>query len=271
MADLGPVPVGDLEVADRIAKAVRRGRAADRRPTLEQLLAAFGEEQPTTEARRRIARALALAGVATTPDLLEAAPGQRVALEVRGPRKRHVLPLAILGLVALLGAAAALATTLDTSSTETGANLPAGTTTTATTTTAAPATTTQAGKPTPNEPSAAERRRERRAREKRAREKLARQRRAAARAAARRRVTVRLTASQPTFLCVDGDGRRLFNGTLSGSRTFRAREVRMNVGLGPTTRVTANGRAVPLTSSPTGIRLTPKGQALLPSGTRPCA
>jgi hypothetical protein len=270
MADVGPVPVGDLEVADRIARAVRRGRAADRRPTLEQLLAAFGEDQPTTDARRRIARALALAGVATTPDLLEAAPGQRVALEVRRPRKRHALLLGLLALVALLGAAAALATTLDTSSTETGANLPAGTTT-ATTTTAAPATTTQASKTTPKEPSAAERRRERRAREKRDREKRARERQAAARAAARRRVTVRLTASQPTFLCVDGDGRRLFNGTLSGSRTFRAREVRMNVGLGPTTRVTANGRAVPLTSSPTGIRLTPKGQALLPRGTRPCA
>jgi hypothetical protein len=268
MAELGPVPVGDLEVADRIAKAVRRGRAADRRPTLEQLLAAFGEQQATNEARRRIARALALAGVATTPDLLEAAPGQRVALEVRGSRKRHVLLLAILALVVLLGAAAALATTLDTSSTETGANLPSGTTTTATTTTTEPTTTTQT---TPQGPSTAERRRQRRAREKRAREKLARERRAAARAAARRRVTVRLTASQPTFLCVDGDGRRLFNGTLSGSRTFRAREVRMNVGLGPTTRVTANGRAVPLTSSPTGIRLTPKGQALLPRGTRPCA
>jgi hypothetical protein len=271
MADVGPVPVGDLEVADRIAKAVRRGRAADRRPTLEQLLAAFGEQQPTTEARRRIARALALAGVATTPDLLEAAPGQRVALEVRGSRRRHVLPLGILAILVLLGAAAALATTLDTSSTETGANLPAGTTTTATTTTAAPTTTTQASKPTPNQPSAAQRRRQRLAREKRARQKLARQRRAAARAAARRRVTVRLTASQPTFLCVDGDGRRLFNGTLSGSRTFRARQVRMNVGLGPTTHVTANGRAVPLTSSPTGIQLTPKGQTLLPRGTRPCA
>jgi hypothetical protein len=272
MADVGPVPIGDLEVADRIAKAVRRGRAADRRPTLEQLLAAFGEDQATNEARRRIARALALAGVATVPDLLEAAPGQRVALEVRGPRKRHVLLLGILALAVLLGAAAALATTLDTSSTETGANLPAGTTTApTTTTTTAPTTTTQATTTTPKEPSAAERRRERRAREKRAREKRERERRAAARAAARRRVTVRLTATQPTFLCVDGDGRRLFNGTLSGSRTFRAREVRMNVGLGPTTRVTANGRAVPLTSSPVGIRLTPKGQALLPRGTRPCA
>jgi hypothetical protein len=273
MADVGPVPIGDLEVADRIAKAVRRGRAADRRPTLEQLLAAFGEDQATNEARRRIARALALAGVATVPDLLEAAPGQRVALEVRGPRKRHVLLVGILALMVLLGAAAALATTLDTSSTETGANLPADTTTAATTTTSttAPTTSTQTTTTTPKEPSAAERRRERRARQKRAREKRERERRAAARAAARRRVTVRLTATQPTFLCVDGDGRRLFNGTLSGSRTFRARDVRMNVGLGPTTRVTANGKAVPLTSSPVGIRLTPKGQTPLPRGTRPCA
>jgi hypothetical protein len=269
MADVGPVPVGDLEVADRIAKAVRRGRAADRRPTLEQLLAAFGEQQPTTEARRRIARALALAGVATVPDLPEAAPGQRVALEVRGAGRRHGLLFGLLMLVALLGAAAALATTLDTSSTETGADLPADTTT-ATTTATTQSTTTQASTATPKEPSAAERRRQRLARERRAREKRERE-RAAARAAARRRVTVRLTASQPTFLCVDGDGRRLFNGTLSGSRTFRAREVRMNVGLGPTTRVTANGRAVPLTSSPTGIRLTPKGTAVLPRGTRPCA
>jgi hypothetical protein len=269
MADVEPVPVGDLEVADRIAKAVRRGRAADRRPTLEQLLAAFDESEPTAEARRRIARALALAGVATTPDLLEAQPGQRVALEVRGPRKRHVLVIGVLTLVVLLGAVAALASTLDTSSTETGANLPADTTTTATTTT--PETTTTPAASTPKQPSAAERRRQRRAREKRAREKRAGARGGGARAAARRRVTVRLTATQPTFLCVDGDGRRLFNGTLSGSRTFRAREVRMNVGLGPTTRVTANGKVVPLTSSPVGISLTPKGQTLLPRGLRPCA
>jgi hypothetical protein len=270
MADVQPVPIGDLEVADRIAKAVRRGRAADRHPTLAQLLAAFGEDQPTVEARRRAGRALALAGVATTPDLLEAAPGQRVMLEVRGPGKRHALLIGVLALALLLGAAAALATTLDTSSTENASDLPAApTTSTATTATEASTQTTTTS--APKQPSAAERRRKRRAREKRAREKREREKRAAARAAARRRVTVRLVATQPTFLCVDGDGRRLFNGTLSGTRTFRAREVRMNVGLGPTTRVTANGRAVPLTSSPTGIRLTPKGQAFLPRGTRPCA
>jgi hypothetical protein len=274
MADLGPVPVGDLEIADRIAKAVRRGRAADRHPTLEQLLAAFGESEPSVEARRRVGRALALAGVATAPDLVEAAPGQRVTLEVRGQGKRHVLLIGLAALALLLGAVAALASTLDTSSSENAGDLPAGTGTTTTApsrTTTADTTTQSTTASTPKQPSAAERRKQQRAAARRARQKRERERQAAARAAARRRVTVRLVATQPTFLCVDGDGRRLFNGTLSGSRTFRAREVRLNVGLGPTTRVTANGRAVPLTSSPVGIALTPKGSTLLARGTRPCA
>jgi hypothetical protein len=83
-------------------------------------------------------------------------------------------------------------------------------------------------------------------------------------------VTVRLNASQPTFLCVDGDGRRLFDGTLTGSRTFRARVVRLNVGLGPTTTVTANGKAVPLSGSPTGVQITPTKQSFLALGARPC-
>ena len=61
-----------------------------------------------------------------------------------------------------------------------------------------------------------------------------------------------------TFLCVEGDGKQLFNGTLSGARTFRGRVVRLNIGLGPTTRLTANGKVVPLTASPTGLELTPK-------------
>jgi hypothetical protein len=84
-------------------------------------------------------------------------------------------------------------------------------------------------------------------------------------------VTVRLDATLPTFLCVDGDGRRLFDGTLSGQRTFRARVVRMNVGLGPSTHVTANGRPVPLTASPTGVAITPTRRTFLPLGARPCA
>ena len=280
MADPQPVPARDLEVADRIARAVRRGRPVDRRPTLDQVLAAFGDREPTPAARRRAARALALAGVATVPDLLEAPPGQRVTLEVREPRRRRPLLLATVALLAVFGASAALAGTLDTSRTERAADPPAGTDAAAATDVSAttePATDSTATDPAataPDEPSATERRaRERRARERRARERRARERerRANARAAARRRVTVRLTAAQATFLCVEGDGRELFNGTLTGSRSFRARVVRLNVGLGPSTRVTANGRRVPLTASPTGVQITPRRQTLLPLGERPCA
>jgi hypothetical protein len=279
-ADPEPVPIRDLEVADRIAHAVRRGRPADRHPTLEQVVAAFGETEPTPDARRRAARALALAGVATVPDLFEAAPGQRVVLEVRRERSRRALFSGALALAAVIGAAAALASTVDLGD-DTAGDLPSDTTTTTTPTvaptteTTAPeaTTTTTATKPpatkpkAKSKPTAAERRRTRRARARRTREK----RRAAARAAARRRVTVRLVASQPTFLCVEGDGRRLFDGTLSGSRTFRARVVRLNVGLGPTTRVTANGKAVPLSGSPTGVEITPRRRSALPLGARPCA
>jgi hypothetical protein len=284
MAEPDPVSAGDLEVADRIARAVRRGAPADRRPRVEQLLAAFGEHEPTRDARRRVARAMALAGVATLPGLLEAAPGQRVVLEVREPRRRRSLRFGLLALVVVLGGAAALASTLDTSSTERAADLPSrpdtqasgepptttGATTTDTTTTDTD-TTTQPTATTPAEPSAAERRRQRRARERVARQRRARERRARALVAARRRVTVRLIASQATFLCVDGDGRELFNGTLSGARSFRAKVIRLNVGLGPTTRVTANGRTVPLTGSPTGVEITPKRRTFLPLGARPCA
>jgi hypothetical protein len=279
MAEPEPVSVQDLEVADRIARAVRGGRPADRQPTLEQIVAAFGETEPAAHTRRRAARALALAGVATVPDLLEAMPGQRVMLEVRHVRRRRALLLGVVALVVLFAAAVALATQVDLGDDNTAADLPADTTATApataTNTVTQPTATTTAAKPPPT---AAERRRAKRARERRARAQRAKARRAKAKrdkaraaAAAKRRVTVRLTASRATFLCVDGDGKQLFNGTLTGARTFRGRVVRLNVGLGPSTRVTANGKVVPLTASPTGIELTPKKQTFLPLGSRPCA
>jgi hypothetical protein len=278
MAEPEPVSVHDLEVADRIARAVRSGRPADRQPTLEQIVAAFGETEPAAHARRRAARALALAGVATAPDLLEAMPGQRVMLEVRHVRRRRALLLGVLALVVLFAAAVALATQVDLGDDNTASDLPADTTTTApataTNTVTQPTTSTAAKAP----PTAAERRRAKRIRERRARAQRAKARRAKAKrdkakaqAAAKRRVTVRLNASRATFLCVEGDGKQLFNGTLTGARTFRGRVVRLNVGLGPSTRVTANGKAVPLTASPTGLELTPKKRTFLPLGSRPCA
>jgi hypothetical protein len=289
MAEPEPVPVRDLEVADRIAKAVRGGKAADRTPTIEQLVAAFGEGEPTLEARRRAARALALAGVAAVPDVLEVAPGQRLTLEVRHVRKRGALVAGILALVLLFAAVAAAATQLDFSDDNAASSLPAdssatgpttatntvtqeptstdttSTATTATATTAAPTTSTAVPA------TASARRRAKRQRQRRAREKAARARRAKAKAAARQRVTARLNASAATFLCVEGDGRQLFNGTLTGARTFRARVLRLNIGLGPSTRLTANGKVVPLTASPTGLELTPKTRRFLPLGQRPCA
>jgi hypothetical protein len=289
MAEPEPVPVRDLEVADRIAKAVRGGKPADRTPTVDQLVAAFGEAEPTLEARRRAARALALAGVATVPDVLEAAPGQRLTLEVRHARKRGALVAGILALVLLFAAVAAAATQLDFSDDNAASSLPADSTatgpttatntvtqeptssattatgTTATGTTAAPTTSTAVPA------TASARRRLKRQRQRRARQKAAKARRAKAKAAARKRVTARLNASAATFLCVEGDGKELFNGTLTGARTFRARVLRLNIGLGPSTRLTANGKVVPLTASPTGLELTPKTRKFLPLGQRPCA
>jgi hypothetical protein len=289
MAEPEPVPVRDLEVADRIARAVRGGKPADRTPTIEQLVAAFGEAEPTVDARRRAARALALAGVAAVPDVMEAAPGQRLTLEVRHVRRRRALVGGVLALILLFAAVAAAATQLDFSDDNAASSLPAGTTATATDPTTATNTVTQettstatttagstATSTAANPPAtAAERRRAKRIRERRARAQRARASRARAkakaRAAARARVTVRLNASQATFLCVEGDGKQLFNGTLSGARTFRGKVVRLNIGLGPTTRLTANGKVVPLTASPTGLELTPKSQKFLPLGARPCA
>jgi uncharacterized membrane protein len=281
MAEPENVPVRDLEVADRIAKAVRGGRPADRTPTVEQIVAAFGEPEPTVDARRRASRALALAGVATVPDVMEAAPGQRVTLEVRHERKSRALVGGIVALVLLFAAVAAAATQLDFSDDKPASDLPAGTTTgptTATNTvTQEPTTstdqTTSAAATAPA--TAAERRRAKRVRERRTRQKRAKARARARRerrqAAARRRVTVRLDPRLATFLCVEGDGKQLFNGTLSSARSFRAKVVRLNIGLGPSTRVTANGKAVPLTASPTGLELTPKSRKVLPLGARPCA
>ncbi|MET0603002.1 MAG: hypothetical protein ABW167_13540, partial [Baekduia sp.] len=74
------VPLGDAALATEIANAAARGRGADRAPTLEQLLGAFGEPAPTPEARRRVAAALKVAGMGVRPDLMTAEPGPRLLL-----------------------------------------------------------------------------------------------------------------------------------------------------------------------------------------------
>ena len=312
------VPLGDAAIATEIANAAARGRGADRAPTLDQLLAAFGEPAPTPAARRRVAAALRVAGMGVRPDLLTAEPGQRLLLLPPGVSAGGSRGRALVGLLAvavILAAAAAGATLLntddtgdhvadklpsetstfpvqgdassaapassttqaETTATETTATdptttktVPAGTDTTATETTTTETTPAETTATTPDEqPDAAEAERKRAARVKRERAKAKRQ---AAAAAAGKGVTVRVDASvRPTFLCVDnGHGTTMFSGTLTGKKVFRAKRVRMNIGLA-STRITVNGNPVRLDGSPAGLDITRKGGARsLALGQRPC-
>jgi uncharacterized protein YaiL (DUF2058 family) len=315
------VPLGDAAIATEIANAAARGRGADRAPTLDQLLAAFGEPAPTPEARRRVAAALRVAGMGVRPDLLTAEPGQRLLLLPPGTSAAGSRGRALVGLLAvavILAAAAAGATLLNTGDTDdrvandlpsetstfpvqgdassaapASTTTPAKTTATTTETTATEPTTTDttATEPTTTETTptettptettattpdaeaeakatAAERKRAARIKRERA---TAKKRQAAA-VAAGKGVTVRVDASvRPTFLCVDnGHGTTMFSGTLTGKKVFRAKRVRMNIGLA-STRITVNGNPVRLDGSPAGLDITRKGGARsLALGQRPC-
>lgn len=292
------VSLADAAVAAAIARAAVSGRTADRTPTLEQLLAAFGEGEPTAQARARAAAAMRLAGVTVTPPLDSAPPGARLALAAPGsPRRRAPLVTALLALAAIAivtgtafgvsrlltdngrradqqlpattpltiaGQTAATTATTSTGTTATTETGMASTTTTATDTDATgttqtdtTTTTTTSTAPSPADKAAARRRADRR--------------RAAA--LARRPMVVALDATaRPTFLCVDdGAGGELFNGTLSGRRTFRGVHIRLNIGLA-STRVAVNGKALALPGSPAGFDISRRsGVRPLPLGQRPCA
>jgi hypothetical protein len=297
-------PRADAASPRAIAHAAARGRGADRAPTLDQLLAAFGEPAPTDAARRRVRAALEVAGMGVRPDLLNAEPGQRLLLLPPGAgsgRSGGRAAAGLAALVALLAVAVAAAAFVGSGSSGQRASddLPADTagpaassaapgttaapTTTATTSTTGTSTTgtattgtattgtVPADTTTPAAPAdtAAEIQAKRHARAVRIRrERAARQRAAAADST----VTVRVDASvRPTFLCVDdGAGRQLFGGTLTGKQTFKGQRVRLNIGLA-STRITVNGNPVRLDGSPAGLDVTRKGGArALPLGKRPC-
>jgi hypothetical protein len=61
------VSLADADRAAQIARLAAQGSGSDRAPTLEHLLLAFDEPDPTPEARERIAAALRMAGVAMRP------------------------------------------------------------------------------------------------------------------------------------------------------------------------------------------------------------
>ena len=254
-----PVPVGDLEIAQRIAGAARSGARADREPTLEQLLSAFGEAEPTPQARTRIASALTLAGLRATPTVHEAHPGERMKLSPPGGggRGRAVLAVGVLALV--IGAAAAVAALSgggggDKNKSAADA-LPA--TTTQATATTPPATATETTPATtPATP---------------AKKKTARKKKKAKPAAPKRVVVKLVPGPQASYLGVDhGPGTPTTETTLSAPLTFKGKRVRLNVGLS-SVNVTVNGKPFKLAFSPSGYDIGLKKRTFLPQGQRPCA
>jgi len=87
-------------------------------------------------------------------------------------------------------------------------------------------------------------------------------------------VTLQVRTSVPTYACVDrGEGTEIvYQGTLDGSRTFRGRRLRVNLGK-TSVQLRVNGKPVPLEPgpNPAGFEFTPKGRKELPVGQRPCA
>jgi hypothetical protein len=253
-----PVPVGDLEIAQRIAGAARSGARADREPTLEQLLSAFGEGEPTPEARTRIASALTLAGLRATPTVHEAHPGERLKLRAPGGGGRARVLLGIGALVLVIAAAAVAAAMSDGGGgkDDRAANALPATTTTATTETTPPPTSTATTPATPAKP------------KKKAKKKT----KAKPKPAAPKQVVVRLVpGDQASYLCVDhGPGTPETETTLSAPLTFKGKRVRLNVGLS-SVHVTVNGKPFTLAFSPSGYDIGVTKRTFLPQGQRPCA
>jgi len=250
-----PVPVADLEIAQRVAGAARSGGRAEREPTLEQLLGAFGEAEPTPDARTRVASALTLAGVRATPTVHEAHPGERVKLRLPsgGGHGRVFLAVGVLALA--IGAGAAIAAVGGGGG---GGNdnptAPAAPPTTTQTTATTPPTTTAATPPV-TKPKATKKKKAKKQKP-----------------AAPKQVVVRLVPTdQASYLCVDhGPGTPTTETTLATPLTFKGKRVRINVGLS-SVRVTVNGKPFALAFSPSGYDIRVKKRTFLPQGQRPCA
>jgi cytoskeleton protein RodZ len=88
-----------------------------------------------------------------------------------------------------------------------------------------------------------------------------------------KRVTLKVTPTVPTYMCVDkGAGTPVvFQGITATPQTFRGKHLRINLGK-TSVALVANGKKVPLTPgpNPTGFDFTPRAQKELPTGQRPC-
>ena len=89
-----------------------------------------------------------------------------------------------------------------------------------------------------------------------------------------RRVSLRVTPSTPTYICVDhGAGTPvLYDHTIYAAQTFRGKRVRVRLGKRDV-RLRMNGKPVEVTPGPdpAGFAFTPRGSRELPVGERPCA
>jgi hypothetical protein len=248
-----PVPVRDLEIAQRVAGAARSGGRAEREPTLEQLLGAFSEAEPTPEARTRVASALTLAGVRATPTVHEAHPGERVKLRLPSSGGGGRVFVAVGVLTLAIGAGAAIAAVSGGGGGNDNPTPPAAPVTTTQTTATTPPPTT-ATTPPVTKPKATKKKTKKK------------------KPAAPKQVVVRLVPTdQASYLCVDhGPGTPTTETTLATPLTFKGKRVRINVGLS-SVRVTVNGKPFALAFSPSGYDIRVKKRTFLPQGQRPCA
>lgn len=280
-----PVRLGDLEVAQRIAQLSASAEPRQRVVPVAQLLAAFGEREPTDEAMERVRAALRMAGVVTIPDFATADPAAKV--ELRPPRRAAAAaaggaasaalqalrsgkapgplppPVAAALLAVVLLVFVLIASTINGGEEETqplaSTTLPRSTAATATTaTTAPPATTAEPVVTEPTVEEAEQEEAERRARARRARERRARERERRARARERARksksfVGLRLVPRDPGYVCVVGPNRKvLYDGILDEPRVFKEKRLRVIV-QGPQIRVNVDGDAIQVRESPEGF------------------
>jgi cytoskeletal protein RodZ len=87
-------------------------------------------------------------------------------------------------------------------------------------------------------------------------------------------VRVKIVPAEETYLCIDdGRGTKLFEGTIRSTQSFRAKQVRVNLGR-PTARIFVNGERYRFREGPeaVGFAFSRSGRATpLPLGDRPCA
>ena len=88
------------------------------------------------------------------------------------------------------------------------------------------------------------------------------------------RVSLRITPTVPTYMCVDkGVGTQpVYQGITATPQSFRGKHLRVNLGKTSVT-ITANGKHVTLAQgpNPAGIDFTPGKHKDIPVGSRPCA